>query len=89
LTAILDFYLIKLTKIYSHEKYVPFTLIANYSNWFSISGFPRTLINSFETVIFIVGLFYWREYQNTGKKKSFFIDEKKLKSYFFLFKHQK
>lgn len=69
--AILDFYLIKLTKVYANEKYVPFTLIANYSNWFSITGFPRTLINSFETVVFIVGLFYWREFKMNGSIKSF------------------
>lgn len=70
-TAILDFYLIKLTKVYAHEKYVPFTLIANYSNWFSVSGFPRTLINSFETVAFIVGLFYWRDFKTNGSIKLF------------------
>ena len=59
LAGIGDFYLYKLAnKLFDHEVGV-FTLLCNVLSWFNFYCVTRVLTNSTETVLTVMGMFYW------------------------------
>ena len=58
----------------------------NYFMWPSIFLMPRTLINSFETLLFTTALFYWKLY--TNKKQQYILSYLRMTTDFKHSKHQ-
>lgn len=54
-----DIYLYKLSRIFFNDQVAKFALFSQLSNWFMFFCIPRTLSNSLETVLTVMGLYYW------------------------------
>ncbi|XXG74680.1 hypothetical protein AAC387_Pa07g3338 [Persea americana] len=54
-----DLYLFKLSRLAFDERVARWTLFSQLTNWFMFFCFPRTLSNSLEAVLTIMGLYYW------------------------------
>lgn len=63
-TAIMDYYIIKLCRVYFGEKYVKIAVIANFTMNLSIIQGIRTYANSIEATFFIIALYYWLKSSN-------------------------
>lgn len=59
LSAVGDLYLYKLSQVLFDDHIAQWALFAQLTNWFMFFCIPRTLSNSLETVLTIVGLYYW------------------------------
>ncbi|EGR31251.1 plasmid maintenance protein, putative, partial [Ichthyophthirius multifiliis] len=55
-----DFYLLKLAQIHFGKIYVVPVMIFNFTNWFSLFAYPRLIINSLESTLFIISLYYYK-----------------------------
>ncbi|KAF8400440.1 hypothetical protein HHK36_013738 [Tetracentron sinense] len=54
-----DYYLYKLSNVTFGEHAAQLALFSQLTNWFMFFCFTRTLSNSLETVLTLVGLYYW------------------------------
>lgn len=63
-----DFYLYKLAQVVFDEHIAKWALFCQLSNWFMFYCIARTLSNSLETVLTLVGLYYWFSYKESYKK---------------------
>ncbi|KAA8535457.1 hypothetical protein F0562_030460 [Nyssa sinensis] len=59
LSAIGDLYLYKLSQVMFGEHVAQWALFSQLTNWFMFFCITRTLSNSLETVLTLVGLYYW------------------------------
>ncbi|GAV56763.1 Glyco_transf_22 domain-containing protein [Cephalotus follicularis] len=59
LSAVGDLYLYKLSHALFGDRVAKWTLFSQLANWFMFFCFTRTLSNSLETVLTLVGLYYW------------------------------
>ncbi|KAL6980644.1 Mannosyltransferase aptg1 [Sarracenia purpurea var. burkii] len=58
-SAVGDLYLYKLSHVLFGEHVAQWALFSQLTNWFMFYCFTRTLSNSLETVLTLVGLYYW------------------------------
>lgn len=58
-SAVGDLYLYKLSRVLFGNKAAKWALFSQLANWFMFFCFNRTLANSFETAVTLVGLYYW------------------------------
>lgn len=67
MSSLFDIYLKKLGELDGiKSKYI---YLALFGNWFCLSCFSMAYINTFETCLFIIALYYWRLYLDTQKDK--------------------
>uniref|UniRef100_A0A5B6YXW7 Mannosyltransferase n=1 Tax=Davidia involucrata TaxID=16924 RepID=A0A5B6YXW7_DAVIN len=59
LSAVGDLYLYKLSQVIFGEHVAQWALFSQLTNWFMFFCITRTLSNSLETVLTLVGLYYW------------------------------
>ncbi|ONK79617.1 uncharacterized protein A4U43_C01F8200 [Asparagus officinalis] len=67
-----DLYLYKLARLMFDENVAQWALFCQLANWFVFYCTTRTLSNSLETVLTIVGLYYWFSYRASPSKKVWF-----------------
>ncbi|KAJ7955719.1 Mannosyltransferase [Quillaja saponaria] len=70
-SAIGDLYLYKLSDVLFGDYVSKWALFSQLTNWFMFFCFPRTLSNSLETVLTLVGLYYWPCMRSSSSKGSF------------------
>ncbi|PSS08222.1 GPI mannosyltransferase [Actinidia chinensis var. chinensis] len=58
-SAVGDLYLYKLSRVLFGDHVAQWALFSQLTNWFMFYCFTRTLSNSLETVLTLVGLYYW------------------------------
>ncbi|OMO53082.1 GPI mannosyltransferase [Corchorus capsularis] len=63
-----DLYLYKLSGVLFGDSVAKWTLFSQLTNWFIFFCFNRTLSNSLETVLTLVGLYYWPCMRISSKK---------------------
>ncbi|KAJ0984723.1 hypothetical protein J5N97_003079 [Dioscorea zingiberensis] len=63
-----DLYLYKLSCLIYDAHVARWTLFCQFVNWFMFYCITRTLVNSLETVLTVVGLFYWLSFTWSTKK---------------------
>lgn len=63
-----DLYLYKLSRLIYDARVARWTLFCQLVNWFMFYCITRTLVNSLETVLTVVGLFYWSSFASSSKK---------------------
>ncbi|MCL7051557.1 hypothetical protein MKW94_012140 [Papaver nudicaule] len=62
-----DFYLYKLAHRIFGERVAQWTLFSQLVNWFTFFCFTRTLSNNLETVLTLIGLYYWPSFRHSSK----------------------
>ncbi|KAM0952550.1 putative hexosyltransferase [Dioscorea sansibarensis] len=62
-----DLYLYKLSRLIYDAHVARWTLFCQLVNWFMFYCITRTLVNSLETVLTVVGLFYWSSFASSPK----------------------
>ncbi|WOL05414.1 GPI mannosyltransferase 3 isoform X1 [Canna indica] len=65
-----DLYMYKLSKLIFDEHVAKWALFCQLTNWFMFFCITRTLSNSLETVLTVMGLFYWLSSSGTSKQLS-------------------
>nr|XP_009393657.1 PREDICTED: GPI mannosyltransferase 3 isoform X2 [Musa acuminata subsp. malaccensis] len=71
-----DVYMYKLSKLIFDEHVARWALFCQLMNWFMFFCITRTLSNSLETVLTVVGLFYWLA--SSGSSKQLSVASRKL-----------
>ncbi|CAL9749899.1 unnamed protein product [Musa acuminata subsp. burmannicoides] len=71
-----DVYMYKLSKLIFDEHVAKWALFCQLMNWFMFFCITRTLSNSLETVLTVVGLFYWLA--SSGSSKQLSVASRKL-----------
>ncbi|CAD8091906.1 unnamed protein product [Paramecium primaurelia] len=69
ISAIYDIYLIKLLTLEGIRNKL-YIILVNYTLWFSLNCFSKTLINTFETILFTLALYHWVQYLQTNRNKN-------------------
>ncbi|KAI0531492.1 hypothetical protein KFK09_001048 [Dendrobium nobile] len=67
ISSVGDLYLYKLSRVVFSDRVAKFALFSQLSNWFMFFCMPRTLSNSLETVLTIIGLYYWISFLGISK----------------------
>ncbi|XP_026405956.1 GPI mannosyltransferase 3-like isoform X1 [Papaver somniferum] len=67
ISSVGDFYLYKLAHRIFGERVAQWTLFSQLVNWFTFFCFTRTLSNNLETVLTLVGLYYWPSFRHSSK----------------------
>ncbi|XP_021276661.1 GPI mannosyltransferase 3 isoform X2 [Herrania umbratica] len=67
-SAVGDLYLYKLSRVLFGDGVAKWALFSQLANWFNFFCFNRTLSNSLETVLTLVGLYYWPCMRSSSNK---------------------
>ncbi|PIA46103.1 hypothetical protein AQUCO_01600400v1, partial [Aquilegia coerulea] len=67
-SAVGDLYLYKFSREIFSERIAQWTLFCHLINWFTFYCFTRTLSNSLETVLTLIGLYYWPSFRDSSQK---------------------
>ncbi|XVF34305.1 hypothetical protein REPUB_Repub18cG0048100 [Reevesia pubescens] len=67
-SAVGDLYLYKLSLVLFGDGIAKWALFSQLANWFMFFCFNRTLSNSLETVLTLVGLYYWPSMRSSANK---------------------
>ncbi|XP_042472701.1 mannosyltransferase APTG1 [Zingiber officinale] len=65
-----DLYMYKLSKMIFDEQVAKWALFSQFTNWFMFFCITRTFSNSLETMLTLMGIFYWFSSNSSSKKFS-------------------